>query len=239
MKSDRLHTRLFVMSLITMYALPLLNIAVISPLSATFYSNIIYPAVLGDIFSYLYTALGIVSVFAGASCLVYAVTAGRDRLLTALLCGVSIPVQYGVIALVDAWIYGKAQLTAAYAVYSVSSALFELLRFGIILLVCTAAAVRAKKKNLPMSLELLSFDGALSRGNFWGAAVITAFMLFSNISETLSLLLGIGAPVNMSETLTLISPYIITAISAILGYFLMHLLMRMLHGKEISVTELR
>ncbi len=224
----KLNMRVVVATLIASILIPIFNIVVLGSIRIESASNVIFPLIVSEIVKYATWIIDIACLFAAYACVGYAYAERRSRLTASLIVVASIPIAYLASGILDAVYFGKNAISASYIAYSLNSGVFELIRFGCLLLVQALVAKQKATESNKSRLELLSVNGRLSKMCVAGTVVTALFMFLSTAFETATLLLEYGAPVNFTETVSLISPYITTTIFVILGYFLTYAVMKLL-----------
>lgn len=237
-KANSAGKRLLIAVILFGAVVPLFSTAVLGPARTALASDIMVPAIIPSLMGFIANALDLAALYAAYACVGYAAASGRKMTAVLLIAGLPLPVIYMVSVLADKAFYGSVIVGAGVIVYSVISCIVEFLRLAAAAGICMLVVRQARKRVCPESLEILSVRGIYSRTAAAASLVMTISLLISNLIETVTLLIEIGAPVNMSETLSLISPYITTVIWAILGYFIVYLVLRMLVRDE-SIKEKR
>ncbi len=230
MKANHMDKRLLAVILIGGVLLPLVCTAVLGPLRTYFSSDVMMSAEIPLTIGFLYDMLNIAAIYASHACIAYALTKRAAVLPTLLIIGGMVPLIYIVSAIVDVSFFGAAVIDPAYILYCVISCLTELVRLFLAAGLCALILRYDAKRGSECTVELLSLHGTLSKTGVAVTLVAAGFMLISNITETIALFAEFGAPINTSETISLISPYITTVIYAILGYFLVYSILHMLQG---------
>lgn len=230
MKNNRLISPLTVCTLLFAIAVPLVSTTVLGGLYINLSSDITIPPLLPEIINYVSMLIDVAAVYALMACLSFAVIADKNRRLVVLLALISPPVVYAVTMLVDLAFWSRSILSVSYILSNATNCIYELIRSAVVLFVCA----RIAKKQHPEGLELLAKRGNLSRGLIAVTAVMAAFMLAANAAETVTLLMTVGAPINVSETVYLVMPYITTMIYTILGYLFMYALLRGFSGNSLQ-----
>ncbi|MBQ8508941.1 MAG: hypothetical protein IJ493_03445 [Clostridia bacterium] len=223
------NSRLLWCTLTAAIFLPLLNTLLLGSMSIYIGSDITYPEIAANLLGLLSELLGVSAVFAGLACVFYAWGKPALRRQVTLIAVLGIPLTYLAAAVVDAGFYGSNAVNTSYVLYSLPNCLFELVRLAVVILIARKIAKNGERSR---ELELFSAAGTYSRVLMFGTLAVFVSMLLANFIETVTLLIQYGAPLNMSELLTLILPYVTSLVYSVLGYLLEYLVIRSLIRAE-------
>ena len=224
--------RLLIAVILSSFAAPILSAAVLGPIRTNLASDIMTPQAVLLLLAYLCSTIDIAAVFTAYACSAYALIRKVLVIPTLLLVSLSIPFAYFLSGMADALVYSTDTITASYLLFIFFSCLIEFIRYAFFLLVVRIDVKRSKKSSQPDTLELLSLRGVFSRAGLVCMIIPSAILLAGNIGETVSLIKEYGAPESVREIMTLSSPYFTTAIYAVLGYFLIYAVLRVLMSAE-------
>ena len=233
MKKHRILTCLTVCTVFFAVVIPLLNTTVLGSLYISFSSDVAIPVMLSETINYISLLIDVAAAYGLLSCLAYAVIAGQNRRTVILFALLSAPVVYAATMLVDLAFWSRSVLNVSYILSNLTNCVYELVRIAVVLIVC----IRIAAGRHSAGLELFSMSGNLSRGLVGVTAVMTGFMLAANAAETVTLLITVGAPINISEKIYLIMPYVTTAIYTILGYLFMYVLLHAFSQKSPDAVQ--
>ncbi len=198
--------------LVSALILPLINIMGIWPLYVGLASDVTASRLGADSVYILYHVLNSLTAYATAACVGYSLVTRINRAFVLLVSFFSLPVAYYALVATDAKF---SPVSTAYIEMNIANCAFEMLQLGMI---AGAILLLAAKKKPVRHLRLLNFSGGLSRAVIICPAVIFLWRLVSNLTETITLLVEIGAPQNMSEVYTLVTPHVESVIFLLVGY---------------------
>lgn len=206
--------------------IPLLNAALLGSLMVITETDVAYPERIAQIIQYAKELISVISVFASAGCLAYAASLGTAKRSVFTICLISVPLIYLTSALVDLGFYGDAAFSSVYLIPMVVNCCFEIIRYVVVMLPASGIGKRARRDKKSFTLELFSFEGAMSRTAVTATLTVFATLIVSSLTETISLLVEYGAPLNSSELTYLIVPYLAAVIYSVIGYFVIYLIGR-------------
>ena len=221
--------RLILTAAVSSLILPVLNTIILGSIHMIVSSDIAYPESLSSAISFISTLISYACIFISSACVACEVCAAKSKdhqkrsVAARIMAFAGVPLTYFAAGAVDFGFYGSSALGAQYLLFSGISVLYELIRTLAVLLVILIVAKRAIKKGREETLDVFSLKGTYSRAVAASAFVVFLSFIFSNVTETLSLLSEYGAPQNTSETVTLILPYPSSIVYSLLGYLLAYL----------------
>lgn len=228
--------RLFVILLVTAIILPLINTFVLGAALTITSSDIVYPEIVPQLIGYASEILSVACLFASGAAAAVALSYPRCGAACYIIYLVSPPLIYLAMITLDRIFYGSSVLTDQYISYCVTSCLYELLRSVILLAIVRLIRCRADKKRRDYPLELFSAKGRLSRAIVFSSLVLFLSLVLSSLTETISLLVDVGAPINTTELIYLVLPYPTALVYSLLGYLLMYLVARLIVGTQAEST---
>ncbi|MCI8388057.1 MAG: hypothetical protein HFE63_06270 [Clostridiales bacterium] len=231
MKKNKQNYRLTAAALIAALIIPLINTILLGAVNISVSTNVIYPEIVSDIIEYAMEIIGVICVFATASCICTAVIKNESKTPVAAIAISSVPILYIAAMIVDLAFYSNSALGSAYILTNGVNCTFELVRILLLLLVCSIVRRSAQKKQRENSLELFSLKGSLSRAIIFSSITIFITLIVADAVETLTLLIEFGGPQNTNELVYLILPYITAIVYSLLGYLLMYLTMKLIYKK--------
>ncbi len=200
--------------LVAALILPLVNVIGIWPMYVKLASDVTASRLGADILYILYRAINTLCAYATAACVGYSLVMRANRAFVLLTAFFSLPVIYYALVATDAKF---SPVSTAYIEMNIANCAVEMLQLGTV--VGAILLLAAKKKPL-RHLRPLNFSGGLSRAAIICPAVIFLWRLASNLTETITLLVEIGAPQNVSEVYTLVTPHVESVIYLLVGYIL-------------------
>lgn len=233
MNESSLKRRLIISAIVSSALIPLLNTTVLGPICTSVTSDIAYPELLSNVLKYLSELIGVACVFAASACIAYSMLHKTCRLTVILISLVSPPLIYIASAIVDRSFYGSDIISASYLIFSSINCVYELLRCGVIVLVAAVVGRHALKKKRTDTIEFFSLKGTESRAAVFVSLTVFVSLILTDLTETVSLLISYGAPMNSSELVYLILPYPTSIVYSMLGYLLTCIIIKFLH-KEIK-----
>lgn len=235
MKTKQYTVRLTVITIIAALAVPIINTVGVWSLYKILDSDIAYPLWSSSLVYYIYSALNMLCTYAIAFCVAYSIAAHVRRLPTVLTAVASAVLVYAATIAVDVAFYGASAVDASYIRYNAVLCLYELLRFGVVVLAAVLLSHRARGEH-----KIHRHVCTVS------TLVVFAFVLISSAADTVSILHQAAqlysdwGPQNISEWMTLIMPYITAVIYALLGYLLSRALLLIIEGRpsaDVQVTD--
>lgn len=211
-------------TLISVLILPLVNVMGIWPFYIGLASDVSASKIGADIVYILYHALNSVTVYTTAACVGYSLVTRANRGFVLSASFLSLPVVYYALVVTDAKF---SPVSTAYIEMNVANCIFEMIQLGILV---GAIVLLATKKKPARRLRLLNFSGGLSRAAIICPAVVFLWRLVSNLTETVTLLVDIGAPQNISEVYTLVTPHVESVIFFLVGYIVTFVMMALFEG---------
>ncbi len=193
---------------------PGLSILLLGSLSIVVESDVRFPLVLADILGYLNELVTVAAVFVTGGCIAAAELTHSSQRLVSVAAYASPFVLYAISIAVDVAFWGDDALEAVYLLTIVFNCLFELVRYLLVRL----TARRIARRSAFAAPEFFSLEGSGSKTAVLASLLIFATLLVSNLTETLSLLVSYGAPVNTNELVYLILPYPTAIVYSLLGY---------------------
>lgn len=195
--------------------LPLVNAVGVGPLYTVLGSDITTPEAAVIILNLIYNSLNIFTAYAVAACVGYAIAAKKSRLAVILIAALSLLPVYFAVACVDSSFYGNSFVSLPYIMFNLFNCGVELLRLGIVILAAFIFCKNVRRVCIVCPLVIFLWT--------------TAF----NAYETVSLIINIGAPENISDVLELAAPHVEATIYYIFGLLLTRLLVWIFErGKE-------
>ncbi len=228
--------RLLLTMLVTALILPIINTFVLGAALTITSSDIAYPEIVPEIIGYASEILSVACLFASGAAAAVAASWRKSGAVYYIIFFLSPPVIYLSMILLDRIFYGSSVLTAQYISYCITSCLYELLRSAVLLAVARLIRRRADQKRRDYSLELFSVKGRLSRAIVFSSLVLFLSLVLSSLTETISLLVDVGAPINTTELIYLVLPYPTALVYSLLGYLLMYLVARLIVGAQAEST---
>ena len=227
------HTPLMIATLAATLVLPLINVTLIWPLYVELASDITASQPAAEAVYILYRALTLIVAYATAACVGYSLVTRASRIFVLLVSFLSLPVVYYALVVTDA---NFSPVSTAYIEMNIANCAFEMLQLATVV---GAVMWLAAKKKPTMHLRLFNFSGGLSRAAIICPAVVFLWRLVSNLTETVSLLVEIGAPQNISEVYTLVTPHVESVIFLIVGYFLTFIMSALFLVYRKSINQLQ
>lgn len=219
MKTEKALPRILAVTLICALAVPLVNTAVVRSLGIYFAADpLTYGYTLTDALGYIYNFINIISTFAVSGCIAYSAVTKRNCLAVMITAVISLAAVYAA-GIVGEVVIDSHVIAAADIVENLLNFVIETVRYGVVLAAALLTGRRAAKKGEPLRLEVLSFNGALSRSSIVTALCVAVMVILSMGIETFMLVYNYGAPTDFSEIMELVMPYITVLIYSILGYF--------------------
>lgn len=229
--------RLLLTLLVTALILPIINTFVLGAALTITSSDIAYPEIAPQIIGYASEILSVACLFASGAAAAVAMSYRSCGAVYYIIYLVSPPLIYLAMITLDRIFYGSSVLTDQYISYCITSCLYELLRSVILLAVARLIRRRADKRQRDYSLELFSVKGLLSRAIVFSSLVLFLSLILSSLTETISLLVEVGAPINTTELIYLVLPYPTALVYSLLGYLLMYLAARLIVGAQPANTS--
>lgn len=223
---------LTVITFVIAVLIPLANTFLLGPIRIAVGSDIAYPEIMTQLLSYIIEIISVACVFAYAACIACAFVHGIAKKAVTLICVLSIPFIYIASAAVDYLFYGGSAIGTSYFIYSLISCLFELLRLAAVSVVCFLVKRAGDKKGRDDTLELFSLNGKMSRAAVFTSATVFVSLLITKMTDTVMLLVEYGAPINKSETVYLIAPYVTVLVYSVLGYLLIYVISSMVLKRQ-------
>lgn len=213
----KLENKLTAAAVISAIVIPVCNTAILGSLGVITGNDVAYPERLSQILNYAKEIINILSLFISSVVLSYSFALKKSAKASALICFLSIPTVYFTASMVDLGFYGTQAVSAVYVIPMLINSIFEALRY---LLVIAASINIVKKPCSDRNLEVFSFGSHLSRCTVITSIIIFCTLLISNATDTISMLIEYGAPINSSELTYLITPYLTAIVYTAAGYLL-------------------
>lgn len=222
-------TKLVSAAVIFAIVLPIFSIAVLGSLGVITENDVAYPERVSQILNYAKETLNVLCVFVCAVILALSFALKKSRKALAAVSFISIPTVYFTSALVDLGFYGSQAVSAVYILPMLVNSVFEAVRYIIIIFVAKNISKNAAKKNLNIGpVEFFSLESIESRCAVFATIAVFCTLIFSTATDTVSLLMEYGAPINSSELTYLLTPYITAVVYAAAGYLISVLLTKKL-----------
>ena len=220
------HSRIVFVTIFAAILVPLVNVALLGSLSVITGTDVVYPEILSQAIQYIKELVNIFCVFAASGCLAFSHVLGRKTRAVRIICVVSVPVTYLVAALVDMAFYGERAFSSVYLIPMLINSVFEIARYLIVVFISLRIKKSAVKSGQEFSLELFSLEGAFSRVAVFTTLTVFATLIITSLTDTISLLIEYGAPLNSGELTYLIVPYPTAIVYSVIGYFVIFLVGR-------------
>lgn len=215
MKEKRPLNTLLLITCIVALILPLVNTVGVGPIYTVLVSDITTPEAALIALNLIYNTLNVLAAYATFACVGYAIAKRKSRLAVILIAALSLLPVYFAVSCVDSSFYTNSFVSLPYVMLNLFNCGVELLRLGLLVLAAFIFCKSARRVCIVCPLVML----------LW----VTVF----NTAETVSLIINIGAPENISDVIELARPHITAIIYYILGLLLTRLLVWIFErGKE-------
>ncbi len=220
------HSRIVSVTIFAAILVPLVNVALLGSLSVITGTDVVYPEILSQAIQYIKELVNILCVFAASGCLAFSHVLGRKARAVRIICVVSVPVTYLAAAFVDMAFYGGRAFDSVYLIPMLINSGFEIARYLIVVLISLRIKKSAVRSGREFSLELFSLEGTFSRAAVFTTLTVFATLIITSLTDTISLLIEYGAPLNSGELTYLIVPYPMAIVYSVIGYFVIFLVGR-------------
>lgn len=220
------HSRIVSVTIFAAILVPLVNVALLGSLSVITGTDVVYPEILSQAIQYIKELVNILCVFAASGCLAFSHVLGRKARAVRIICVVSVPVTYLAAAFVDMAFYGGRAFDSVYLIPMLINSGFEIARYLIVVLISLRIKKSAVRSGREFSFELFSLEGAFSRAAVFTTLTVFATLIITSLTDTISLLIEYGAPLNSGELTYLIVPYPMAIVYSVIGYFVIFLVGR-------------